>query len=46
MNAIFGITASLVHLAGKHTTVETAELFGVAHSTVYPAIKRAGDITK
>ena len=32
-----------VHLAGTHTTVELAELFGVAHSTIYRAIKRAGD---
>ena len=32
-----------VHLAGKHTTVEIAELFGVARSTVYRAIKRAGE---
>ncbi len=34
-----------VHLAGTHTTVELAELFGVARSTVYRAIKRAGDTT-
>ncbi|ALE93665.1 DNA resolvase [Arthrobacter alpinus] len=32
-----------VHRAGTHTTVEIAELFGVARSTVYRAIKRAGD---
>ena len=34
-----------VHLAGTHTTVELAELFGVARSTIYRAIKRAGDTT-
>jgi len=34
-----------VHLAGTHTKVELAELFGVARSTIYRAIKRAGDIT-
>ncbi|GAA4364338.1 hypothetical protein GCM10023166_08150 [Paeniglutamicibacter cryotolerans] len=34
-----------VHLAGKHTTVEIAELFGVVRSTVYRAIKRASDAT-
>ena len=34
-----------VHLAGTHTTVELAELFGLARSTVYRAIKRAGDTT-
>jgi len=28
--------------AGKHTTLELAELFGVARSTVYRAIARAG----
>lgn len=33
------------HRAGTHTTVEIAELFGVARSTVYRAIKRAGDTT-
>lgn len=33
-----------VHRAGTHTTVEIAELFGVARSTVYRAIKRAGEI--
>jgi DNA invertase Pin-like site-specific DNA recombinase len=32
-----------VHRAGTHTTVELAELFSVARSTVYRAIKRAGD---
>jgi DNA invertase Pin-like site-specific DNA recombinase len=32
-----------VHRAGMHTTVELAELFSVARSTVYRAIKRAGD---
>ncbi|MET3175719.1 UNVERIFIED_ORG: DNA invertase Pin-like site-specific DNA recombinase [Arthrobacter sp. UYCu721] len=32
-----------VHRAGTHTTVELAELLAVAHSTVYRAIKRAGD---
>ena len=31
------------HQAGTHTTVEIAELFGVARSTVYRAIKRAGE---
>jgi DNA invertase Pin-like site-specific DNA recombinase len=37
--------AHLVSLrrAGTHTTVELAELFAVARSTVYRAIKRAGD---
>ncbi|MHA7299585.1 recombinase family protein, partial [Pseudarthrobacter sp. MDT3-1] len=34
-----------VHRAGTHTTVEIAELFAVARSTVYRAIKRAGDAT-
>ncbi len=36
--------AHLVDLwnAGKHTTLELAELFGVARSTVYRAIARAG----
>ncbi|TFD63557.1 recombinase family protein [Cryobacterium ruanii] len=34
-----------VHLAGTHMTVELAELCAVAHSTVYRAIKRAGDTT-
>ncbi|WP_354156646.1 recombinase family protein [Arthrobacter sp. UYCu512] len=34
-----------VHRAGTHTTVELAELFAVARSTVYGAIKRAGDPT-
>jgi DNA invertase Pin-like site-specific DNA recombinase len=32
-----------VHRAGTHTTVELAELFAVARSTVYRAIKRAGE---
>lgn len=32
-----------VYRAGTHTTVEIAELFGVARSTVYRANKRAGD---
>jgi predicted DNA-binding protein YlxM (UPF0122 family) len=32
-----------LHLAGTHTTAELAELFSVARSTVYRAIKRAGD---
>jgi len=37
--------AHLVDLwrAGKHTTVELAELFNVARSTVYRAIQRAGE---
>lgn len=30
--------------AGTHTTAEIAELFGVARSTVYRAIKRAGEM--
>jgi len=30
------------HQAGKHTTAEVAELFGVARSTVYRALERAG----
>lgn len=34
-----------VHRAGTHTTVEIAVLFGVARSTVYRAIKRAGEGT-
>ncbi len=33
------------HRTGTYTTVEIAELFGVASSTVYRAIKRAGDPT-
>lgn len=39
--------AHLVELwrAGKHTTVELAELFNVARSTVYRAIRRAGGQT-
>ena len=32
-----------VHRAGTHTTVELAELFAAALSTVYRANKRAGD---
>ncbi|MET0978135.1 MAG: recombinase family protein [Paeniglutamicibacter terrestris] len=32
-----------IHRAGTHTTVEIAELFGIARSTVYRAIKRAGE---
>ena len=32
-----------VHLAGTHTTAELAEIFSVARSTVYRAIKRACD---
>ncbi|MCB5292041.1 hypothetical protein BJQ90_01472 [Arthrobacter sp. SO3] len=32
-----------VHRAGKHTTVELVELFPVTRSTVYRAIKCAGD---
>jgi hypothetical protein len=32
----------LTSMAGTHTTVEIAELFGVARSTVYLAIKSAG----
>jgi len=28
--------------AGRHTTLELAELFGIARSTVYRAIQRAG----
>jgi DNA invertase Pin-like site-specific DNA recombinase len=37
--------AHLVELwrAGKHTTAELAELFNVARSTVYRAIRRAGE---
>lgn len=31
-----------LHRSGTHTTTEIAELFGVARSTVYRAIKRAG----
>jgi len=36
--------AHLVELwhAGRHTTLELAELFGVARSTVYRAVQRAG----
>lgn len=32
-----------LHHAGNHTTAELAELFSVARSTVYRAIKRAGE---
>lgn len=32
-----------VYQAGTHTSSEIAELFGVARSTVYRALKRAGD---
>jgi DNA invertase Pin-like site-specific DNA recombinase len=32
-----------IHRAGTHTIVEIAELFGIARSTFYPAIKRAGE---
>ena len=32
-----------VHQRGDHTTVQIAELFSVARSTVYRAIQRAGD---
>jgi DNA-binding MurR/RpiR family transcriptional regulator len=31
-----------VHRAGQHTGAELAELFGVARSTVYRAVQRAG----
>jgi DNA invertase Pin-like site-specific DNA recombinase len=31
-----------LHGAGQHTTAELAELFGVARSTVYRAVQRAG----
>src|SRR5690606_23906132 len=31
-----------LHRAGSHTTGEIAELFGVARSTVYRAVQRAG----
>ncbi len=34
-----------VHRARTHTTAELAELVAVARSTVYRAIKRAGDTT-
>ena len=33
-----------VHRAGTHTTAELAELFSAARSTVYRAIKRAGEV--
>ena len=32
--------------AGKHTSVELAELFSVARSTVYRAVQRAGQPKK
>ena len=32
-----------VHQRGDHTTVQIAELFSVARSTVYRAIQRDGD---
>lgn len=40
--------AHLVDLwrAGRHTTAELAEMFGVARSTVYRAIQRAGAPTR
>jgi DNA invertase Pin-like site-specific DNA recombinase len=31
-----------LHRAGRHTSAELAELFGVARSTVYRALRRAG----
>ncbi|GAA4424064.1 hypothetical protein GCM10023169_20430 [Georgenia halophila] len=31
-----------LHRAGSHTTAEIAELFGIARSTVYRAVQRAG----
>ncbi|WP_231946635.1 helix-turn-helix domain-containing protein [Auraticoccus monumenti] len=34
-----------LHQQGTHTTTEIAELFGVARSTVYRAIGRAGAST-
>jgi DNA invertase Pin-like site-specific DNA recombinase len=34
-----------LHRGGEHTTTEIAELFGVARSTVYRAIQRAGATT-
>ena len=34
-----------LHREGVHTTVEIAELFGVARSTVYRAIQRAEGAT-
>lgn len=33
-----------LHRTGAHTTSDIAELFGVACSTVYRAIHRAGDL--
>lgn len=40
--------AHLVELqrAGRHTGAELAELFGVARSTVYRAVQRAGTATQ
>ncbi len=35
-----------LHYAGNHTTAELAELFSVARSTVYRAIKRAGETAR
>lgn len=35
-----------IHRAGTHTTAEIAEFFGVARSTVYRAIKRAGEMAE
>ena len=32
-----------VYQRGEHTTAQIAELFSVARSTVYRAVKRAGD---
>lgn len=34
-----------LYRAGKHTTAELAELFGVGRSTVYRAVERAGGTT-
>ena len=34
----------MLHRAGTHTTTEIAELFDVARSTVYRAIKRGGTL--
>jgi DNA invertase Pin-like site-specific DNA recombinase len=34
---------AFLHRAGTPTTVEIADLFGVARSTVYRAIKRPGE---
>ena len=33
-----------LHRAGRHTTAELAELFGVARSTIYRAVQRAGEL--